>query len=507
MISQSRYINIVSGVGAGASVATRQLILRLITQNTNLPPGIVAEFTSLTSVGAYFGQMSEEYLRAQAYFSFISKQIKSPGRISFARWVNAAIPPMIVGDAVVKNLASLAAITSGTLTINDGATPVAVTGINLSTATTLTQVAALIQTALQAQTDSQLHTSSTVTYNTNTNQFVLAGATNGSGSLTATATGLSTDLSVLLGWSTGGAVNVAGQGADTPDVAVSKSAAISNNFGSFAYCTPSTPLTNTQIAAIAAWNDSQNNMYMYCVPTLLSNLQTLYGMVTGYSGCALNVLSSTLANDYIEQAPAEILAATDYTSVNATQNFMFYQFAKRNITVSDDTTANTVDASRGNYIGVTQNAGQQLAFYQRGILCGGSQAATDMNTYANEMWLKSAIFSQLMSLFLNLGRVPANAEGQATMLAVIQSVIDQAKLNGTISAGKTISTVQQQYITQTSGDRTAWRQIATIGYWINITFSSYVNSNTQLTEWMASYTLLYAKDDAIRMVQGSDIMI
>lgn len=506
MISQSRYINIVSGVGAGAAVAQRQLIMRAITQNSVLPPGVVGQFGTATAVGAYFGTNSEEYKRALAYFSFISKSITSPQLISFARWVNAPIAPMIVGDTIAKVLASFVAITAGTLTLNDGATAVPVTGLNFSTATTLTQVATILQTALNALTDVQLK-NSTVTFNTNTNQFVLTGSTTGSGTLSASATGLNSDVSGLLGWTTGGTVLVAGQAADTAAVAVAKSAGISNNFGSFVFCTPATPLQNTDIAAIAQWNDAQNNMYIYSVPTPLSNLATLYALVSGYSGCALNVLSTTQANDYIEQSPCEILAATNYNAVNAGQNYMFYQFANRNITVTDDNTANTVDASRGNYIGATQNAGQILAFYQRGVLCGGNTAAVDMNTYANEMWLKSAISSQLMSLFLNVPIVPASPIGQGQILAVIQSQVDQAKTNGVISPGKTLSTVQQLYITQVSGDPNAWRQVQNIGYWLNVTFSSYVNTNTQLTEWMANYTLIYSKEDAIRLVDGNDILI
>lgn len=505
MISMSRYINIISGVGAGAAVAQRQLILRLITQNNALPPGIVAEFANATAVGAYFGTTSEEYKRALAYFSFISKSIRSPQRISFARWVAAAIAPMIVGDTTAKNLSQWASVNAGKLTLNVGNTAYNLTGINAAGAPDLTSVAAILQTAIRAQTDPQL-TTATVTYNTNTNQFVLTGSVTGTGSITVTPTTDPADVSSLLGWGTSGSVNVAGQAADTPDQAVAKSAGISNNFGSFAFCTPSVALTNTQIEAIAQWNDAQNNAYMYCATTSLANLAALYALVKGFSGCGLNILSTTLANDFVEQCEAEILAATDYTQPNATQNFMFYQFPNRNITVSDDTTANLADASRGNYIGVTQSAGQQLAFFQRGVLCGGSQAAVDMNTYANEMWLKSAFTAQIMSLLLNVQRVPANDQGKGMLLGVMQSIIDLARTNGVISYGKNISAVQQQYITQVTGSPVAWRQIQTIGYWLNITFSTITTTDGR-TEWQANYTLLYSKDDAIRMVNGSDILI
>lgn len=508
MISQSRYINIISGVGAGASVAQRQLLLRLITQNALLPPGIVAEFSSSDSVGAYFGLQSEEYKRALSHLGFVSKSIKSPQKISFARWASVAIAPTIVGDSLAKTLQQFQPLTAATLSLSFAGTTYAVGPINFTTATNLTQAAGLIQTAVQgvASAPAQL-ANATVTFNTNTNQFVLTGATVGSGVITPVPTGLSTDISGLLGWTTTGAVVVAGQAADTALAAVQKSAAISNNFGSYAFCTPSTPLQNSDIASVAAWNDSQNNAYMYTVATTLANLSALYALVGGYSGVALNVLSTTQANDFVEQCPADILAATDYTTVNATQNYMYYQFANRNVTVSDDTTANTVDGLRGNYIGVTQSAGQLLAFYQRGVLCGGSTAAVDMNTYANEMWLKSYITAQLLSLLLAVPIVPADIDGQATILGIIQGAVDTAKNNGVISKGKTLTVVQQQYISQISGDANAWRQVSNIGYWLNVTFLSEVNPNSGITEWYAQYTLIYSKNDAIRSVQGSDVLI
>lgn len=507
MISQSRYINIVSGVGAGASVAQRQLIMRLITRNSTLPPGIVAEFANSDAVGAYFGTNSEEYKRALAYFGFVSKSINSPLNLSFARWVSADIAPQIVGDSQTKSLTAIKAINGPTLQLNVNGVVENVGTMNFASANTLTDVAGVLQTAIRAVSGVPQFTNAIVTYNTNTNQFVLTGTTTGADSITATATGLGTDISQLLGWATTGTVFVPGQVADTPDVAVSKSEQISTNFGSVVFVTGSGILTNPQIQAVATWIDSKNNAYMFSTTSTIANLATLFGLIGGYSGTAINVISATLPNDYIEQSPCEILAATDYSKVNATQNYMFYQFPSRNVTVTDDTTANTCDANLGNYIGQTQSAGQKLAFYQRGVLCGGSQDAVDMNTYANEMWLKSAIAAQLLALFLSVNRVPANLDGKANIMAILQTVITTAKNNGTISAGKTLSAVQQVYISQITGDANAWRQVQTIGYWIDVQFVSVVNTNNGRTEWQANYTLIYAKDDAIRKVQGSDIMI
>ncbi len=519
MISQSRYIKITSGVGGAASVATRKLIMRCVTTNSVLPPGIVIEFSNAESVGSYFGQNSEEYRRASAYFSFVSKMVTSPGLISFVRWVNASIPAMVVGDGLPKTLGGFTSISTGSLTILDGGeggVAVPVTGINLSTATSLTNVASLIQTAIQgaANVPASL-TTATVTYNTNTQQFVLTASADqsGSGALAVQASGSGNDLSSLLGWSTGQQVEVPGQAANSPELAVSKSTNISNNFGSFIFS--SVALSNAQIASVAAWNHEQNNQFLFSVSTTAANLALLFNgddtptnpKVSGYSGLSLNVRSSTAPNDFVEQSPCEILAATDYSQPNSNQNFMFYQFPNRNAVVSDDTLANTLDALRGNYIGATQSAGVALSFYQRGTLCGGSTAAVDTNIFCNEIWMKATISTAVLNLLMAVGSVPVNSAGASMILGVIQPVINTGLLNGVIQSGKTLDATQRVYIGQVTGDLLAWRQVQTLGYWITVSFASYTNTTTGLTEWKAIYKLIYSKGDAIRFVEGSNILI
>ena len=122
------------------------------------------------------------------------------------------------------------------------------------------------------------------------------------------------------------------------------------------------------------------------------------------------------------------------------------------------------------------------------------------------MWLKDAIGAQVMTLLLSLSQIPANNQGQAMLMGAIQSVIGQALFNGTIQTGRTLTTAQQLYITQATGSSTAWQQVANAGYWLGVTISPYTASNGQ-TQYKAVYTLIYAKDNVVRLVQGSDILI
>ncbi|WP_261341164.1 DUF3383 domain-containing protein [Fimbriiglobus ruber] len=165
----------------------------------------------------------------------------------------------------------------------------------------------------------------------------------------------------------------------------------------------------------------------------------------------------------------------------------------------------TYDALLVNYYGQTQTAGQLLSFYQRGVMLGLPVNPSDQNVYADEIWFKDALGAALMNLLLALSQVPANAAGQVQILSTLQSIINQALFNGTISVGKTLSVDQQLYIAQVTGSATAWKQVQNIGYWVNVVIESYVVNG--VTEYKAVYTLIYSKDDDIRLIQGSDILI
>lgn len=501
MISFTRYINIISGVGAGAGVRNRELILRVLTTNGLIPPGIVIEFGNADAVSAYFGSSSPEYARAARYFGFVSKSIRSPRKISFGRFVDTDLAPMIVGDSAAKTLNPWLSITTGTLNLTIDTAPIAITAIDTSAATSLTDVASIIQTALRAESDAQL-TTCTVTFNTNTNQFVFTGSVTGSGDVICTGGTVAN----LLGWDASGAVNVPGQLAQTPAEAIAASEGVSSNFGSFLFQPVLVPSTEaTEISAVALWNHTKNNRYMYLQASPSQDAGDLWDDNKGNSGMGVTVQPAG-AFDYSDQIPAEILAATDYTAVNGAQSYMYYSFGNRTVTVSDDLVADQMDAVRANYIGVTETAGQQLAFYQRGVLFGDATAAVDMNVYANEMWLKDYIGAAMMELLLNLPTLPANEDGRSLIMSVLQTSTEAAKTNGTISAGKTLTNIQRQYITQITGNPNAWRQVQDAGSYFDVNFTSETTVDNR-TEYTANYQLVYGKADQIRKVNGSNVLI
>jgi hypothetical protein len=500
MIPQSRYVDITSGVGGGAGVRQRDLILRAFTNNQLVPPASQIEFTSADDVLAYFGATSDEYLRAAFYFGFISKNITKPNKISFARWVDAAVAPKVFGGKTVKTLATFTAHANGSLLLTMGVDTHQINGIDLSACVSLAAVAAAVQVAIRAAGGAQF-VGATVAYDATTNRFNLVGTVAAGAAMSVGVSAVGTDLGPLLEWteSTGAIIN-AGSAIETIAGVLAASAEANNNFASFIF-TPA--LTANQIASAATWNDTQNEMYMYLPRIDAAGAAALSAALIALSG--VGVTLAPLADEYPEMFPGMILAATDYAKRNSVQNYMFQQ-TDLTPSVLTNADANTYDGLRVNYYGRTQSAGQLIDFYQRGELMGGAQDATDMNVYANEIWLKDAVGAAILSLLLALAKVSANLSGRAQLIATISTVVQDAINNGVISVGKTLTTLQKLYITQLTGDERAWLRVQNGGYWLDCVMASYVTTDSR-TEWKAVYTLIYSKDDTIRKVEGTHVLI
>ena len=511
-INFTRYVDITSGVGAGVNVPQRDLIGRFFTDNNILPPQSLIEFSSAAEVGSYFGTSSTEYLRSVFYFSWVSKNITRAQNISFARWVDAAVEPRIYGNTGVSQSVGLyTGITAGAFKLTMAANQVSMTGLDFSGALSLADVAGILQTAIRTDGSAYgaLWTSATVTYDSTRASFDFVGGATGACTISVQP-GASNDISTLIGWLpaatmvggvfVNGAITAPGSDVETITDTLANSAAASNNFGSYAFM-PTLDLA--QIIESATWNKTNNVLYMYSIPVTLSNASAWADPVTGVGaigGCCMTV--SMTSGEYPEQVPMMIEAATNYAADNSVQNYMFQQFVLTP-SVSTDTSANSLDALSVNYYGQTQTAGQLLSFYQRGVMMGLATDPLDMNTYANEQWLKDAAGAQIMTLLLSLARVSANAQGVSQILAILQAVINQALNNGTISVGKTLSPIQQVYITELTNDPNAWYQVQNIGYWVDCVITS---SGSPLV-YTATYTLVYSKDDVIRKVNGTHVLI
>lgn len=509
-LSFSRYVSITSGVEGAPEIPSRSFGGCIITTNALVPTGKLLTFNTsggnpVTAIGQYFGTTSEEYLRAVFYFSFISKNTTQPQVLSYWNWNNdAATGSLIFGTQATYALSSFTGVTTGDFSLTMGGFTFHMTGINLSSAGSLSAVASDIQTAIRAETGGgSAWTGATVSYDATNQRFDLVSGATGADTISVTA-GVTTDVASLLGWLPPGAILSNGTAAQTLAANLAQLNSTNNNFGSFCFTTALAIEANIQAAA--AWNYAlvPNVQYLFCWPVSVANATTWQATIAGTGGHCGTILSPQ-SGAYAEMEPMAVLAATNYQAQNSVQNYMYQQF-NDTASVTTDSVGNTLDAALINYYGQTEVNGQNVSFYQRGYMSGGQ--ATDpsfINLYVNEMWLKSAMTTSIINLFLALSAVGANNTGRAQLMGIIQSIITQALFNGTISVGKPLTIQQQLAITNTTGSNTAWQQVQNIGYWVNITFTTAVINGKN--EFKAVYTLIYSKDDVINIVDGTNILI
>lgn len=500
-ISQSKYVSITSGIG-GQSVASRKdLGLRLFTTNSLFPINTILEFTSALDVSNYAGSTSAEAKLASAYFGWVSKSVTSPKKISFMRYALAeATAPTLRSTQELTALETLQAITTGSMVINMGATAYTLTEVDFSSATSYSDIADVLETAINGNTDGgDLYTAASVSYDSETSSFILTGGATGDYAISYATTATSgTDISGLIGWSeaTDPIVSNGVEGGSLTDV-LNTSVELSNNFGSYSFINES--LDVSSIALIGAWNTSQNYEFLYCGDVTEDDYENIIEEAKKYSGMAINYNVDADLPAYL--MPATIFASTNYDNVNGTVNYMYQQFPNQAVAVDTNELANTLDALHINYNGQTQKAGQKIEFYQDGYLADG----VDIGVYANEIWLKDAMATELLNLEIGLNKIPANEDGLSMIQGIIEGVIDEALNNGTISTGKTLTNTQKAYITQITGDNTAWQTVQLNGYVLTVELKQ-ENVNGAI-KYIAEYTLVYSKGDSIRKITGRHILI
>ena len=139
----------------------------LLSQSELLPAGRVVQFASAQAVANYFGSLSEEASMASMYFSGYVNTTSLPDKIFFARYNGEAVGAWLRGAKYTGNLAVLQAVTNGTMVISIDNTPHTLSSVDLSAATSFSQVAEAIQTALTTEGA----TGAKVTYSSQTGAF------------------------------------------------------------------------------------------------------------------------------------------------------------------------------------------------------------------------------------------------------------------------------------------------------------------------------------------------
>ena len=527
-IRQTKYIDITSGVGGASAVRGREFIGRVFTTNDLCGFGHVYEFNDADPVVSYFGGNSAEANFALKYFGFVSKSVTKAKKLSFMKWADGSVEgysgsAYVLGMKNPEETVSLYQDTNAKLILavdderyeydvdlsddsgdSDDFAPQSLQQICNAVANALTQSATHpIQGAeVSITSDSKIK----VSLGSGSPIF----GKQVKGFIPAELGVASYDLSELLGIDAPHSVcsNVAPAAGETPVEAATRSDRISDNYGSFVFLdgVPETDATYANLLSVIAWNKAKNYKYLFVATSrgytdADGNLAVsdALSMGTATLGTAPDSCVWAYRNetDAVASLPMSLFATTDFLRANSTKTFMYQQNALIPAAITSDAGANALDAVNVNYIGSTQSAGSAISFTQDGVSCDG----TEIGVVCNEIWLKSSFFTAILNAFLSLEKIPANEDGIGIIKTVMMDTITTAIRNGTIQPRKELTVTQKVYIGQVTGDTEAWKTVYDNGYWLDVVIEDIDNKK------VAKYVLVYSKGDAVRKVEGSDILI
>lgn len=276
---------------------------------------------------------------------------------------------------------------------------------------------------------------------------------------------------------------------------------LTNDFGSFAFIDPATPYTAAQIEAVAKANAGKDFKYLFCQGFTTSDTRKTAFLGSG-TGALVGIAGTHIvqgADKYAAAMPMAMTASVNYNRAGSTICMMFKQFSNETPTVTDNTTADDLDAVHCNYYGQTQTNGQNLSFYQRGFNADG----LDTMVYFNELWLKSRIATSFMNMAVGTNRIPTDSVGRSMVVGIVADGVRQALSNKTITIKKSLTSEQQISIMQLSGNAEgAVDSVLSNGYWMDVLIKTDDGEN-----YKAVYVLIYSKGDSIRKVEGYNYLV
>ena len=443
--------------GGSSDLQTNGMVL---TESELLPADKPAmSFASASAVSEVFGAESDEALFAQQYFTGITNQQKTPSALVVGRRVASDCAAWVRSAALTVKLADLKKIKDGAITVEVNGKDVAATGIDLSAATSLSQVATLIAAKV---------TGTTGAYNSDLNEITLTTSTKGADATLSfgKSPASGTDLATLLGFTEdAGAVLSQGTKAMTVTANMDAIANVTRNWTQFTTLTEITEAETAQ--AYAAWADVDDDyvFVFWSTDSKMENALTKDATIAATLGAYNTTLA--LYCETVDAAAAVVsFPATIKWDANQGMKVLFGKAASGiAATVTSEQVAETLDDLRVNYVGQFATRNADFTFFNRGVLTGTQYGFYD--TLIGVIWLRAKMQRSCMDGFSSVNRVPYNQKGYALIDAWISDPIREAKTVGVIDEGVKLSDSQKAQITQEVGEDIS-DTLYSNGYWFGI---------------------------------------
>lgn len=451
--------------GTGSDLAFNGLLL---TDNAFLPPGTVQPFYSAAAVLDYFGEASDEYKAAQVYFNGFNNSTSKPGCLLMYRSNQAASAGFVRGARLTDQAAALAAvkaISSGTLDAVIGSETVNLTAVDLSSAGSLSDACATLQTAIRAAGSDTAVTAATVSFSSVTGAVTITAGEAGAGA-TVTVTGGT--IATALGLTADTAVTAAGADAQTYTQALNAASGKTRNWVTV---TTVTEETTDNAKLIGAWvTDAFNagDQFLYVYWTTAAAVKA-----AGDTSSAVAALREaayegvTAVYGDIRYAAFVMGAAGSiaWDMPNSTITFAFKAQAGLEANVLDQTDADNLTANSVNFMGYYATRNDDFILFQTGQMLGQFGW---IDTYLNATWLNSALQTQILAGMTAAKKVPYTDAGYAKLRSWVHDVASRARDNGVIDTGVNLSETQKNEIQTETGGIDISAELYNSGYYLQI---------------------------------------
>ena len=464
---------------AAFTVEKKHMLLALV--NNPLMPSTTPwlEFTNVAGFGAYFGRGLSEYAQVQKYFSRLSKTGLAPEKVVIANWYKAEAAPFYKGSEIKVSVADLKEVSNGSFKITFGAEEFEVV-VDLSTVNAYSDVAALVQAALVANSDGgEAFTGATCSYNTTTGGLIITSGSSGKEATVAAVDGgdTGTDLSVMLGLANA----ELSQGVDAESWAEFCDRIYQANSAGYSITTLEA-LSSQDVLDSVEWLQTVNEGQTYNTEVRLvfnfgdkDEVEAIQEQIMGlgYSGY---VMCYDPNNEFVNVLDCSICASIDFEKANGSINFNF-QPANGYTPITDygsvvdyqaglinDNIVAELDAANVNYVYSLGTGTQESVYYGKGLVAG--DFGTE-DVQVNESWLEDDIQTSVINAFDALNKVKLQGDdAKDLMYSLISPSFEKGKTNGVVARNGVLSDASRLSIVQATGNENAPDCVEENGYYL-----------------------------------------
>lgn len=452
----SQISRVVPGVIAAGGQASRLTGL-LLSQDASVPPGSGLDFFDATTMTNWFGPASPEAVAAANYFPGIVNGGQLPYDLKVVRYALTATPAGAYGATVPNTLSQLQAL-SGTLIVTTNGTQKTSATINLATATSYSNAAALMTAGFTTPDFA-------ITYDTQRNRFLLLTTATGTA---ATSTDVSGTLANAVGLSaaSGATIQQTGAAADTPTSAMARAVVYSDNWGAF---TTTWQATLADRLSFAAWNSGQNSQFWY-VPFDMDAASAQANNAASFGALAFAAAGAggtTPVYGTLAQAAGALgyAASINFGVANGRTTLMGRTLnSAPAATCSDLATANALLSNNYTYYGAYANAANSYTVFNDGAVSGPFLWA---DTYLDQIYLNRELQRAGFETMLAYNSLPYNQDGYDAFYRAYADVADAALTSGIIRAGVALSQSQAAQVNNRAG-RDIASVVSTRGWYLLI---------------------------------------